>query len=133
MVRRGRARKERRTVAQWDLADHQVRRDRAQSARWLLEHQPFLSVEPYTDDWPGPDGADFVVGLHEVAGHAFPDLLEATVLMLLDRPDIVEALNEDAEVIHLWGQIAEPQDLEDDLRHWWFDRLGQCSDEEAPT
>jgi hypothetical protein len=98
-----------------------------------LEHQPFLSVQAYTKEWPGPDGAGCVVGLHEVAGHDFPELLEGTVVLLLDRPDVEDALNEDAEVIHLWGEALDLGILEAELRRWWVEHLRQYIEAVNPT
>jgi hypothetical protein len=104
---------------------------RVESARWLLNHQPFVSVEKYGDEWSGPNSANFVVGLHSIAGHDFPDLLEGTVKMLLERPGVNDVLNEDAEVIHVWATTLDPNAVTEDLRGWWQEHLEPIAETDA--
>jgi hypothetical protein len=70
-------------LARWSDADARDARQRVESVTRLLNDQRFVSIESYTEDRPGLEGADFVVSQREMPGHEFPDLLEGMLLLLI--------------------------------------------------
>jgi hypothetical protein len=123
MVGRFRRRREARLDASWQRVFTEEAASRQDSAEWLLDHQPFLAIEAYSEDWPGPDGATYAVGLHEIAGHEFPELMDGTVAMLTVQTGVREVLQEDAEVIHIWSESWDAASAEGELRNWWTNEL----------
>jgi hypothetical protein len=94
---------------------------REDDARLLLGGGLRITIEVPED--PASD-CDYLMTYDDIASHAFPDLVAASVSFVRTLPGISESRQDDREVVCLWGAI-DPQAVSREIQRWWHTQLRQ--------
>lgn len=91
----------------------------AEAATILLAETDWLDVEQTGD----PDLGDLRIRFGDLAWQHFDGLIEQSVEVLSALPGVSDVLRDSADLLLVWIEAADPDELEGHLRAWWSDQL----------